>query len=406
MAKAKANRQQVEELCAAVEAGDLTAVRRLLAGGVSPDTRNPAYFKETPLMAAARSGQEAVFLELVKAGANLHAVTELETSVLQEAVGERGTLRMVQAVLADGLRPADGLPFAFRLACCADDSLDAVKELIQAGADVNHKGEDGETPLISAIEGNCPKVVAELLRAGARLDVRVPRVEFSDNKHYKKTALELAEAEGFTQIAELLRAAGAKPAAKPKRPTEAATVADAWKRIGRWLKENAPGWKPLRKGATPQQLDKAEKKLGFALPTELRESYETHNSSGDDQIFPWPEDISYALMPLSELVHDWQMRKDLLEMGEFQDRQGKSDKGIRGDWWNVRWLPFASNGAGDSFCIDLSPAKGGKEGQVITHNHENGEHKLLAPSLRAWLSKLASDLEAGLFSYDGDGGLV
>ena len=377
MAKAKANRQQVKELFAAVEAGDVAALRRLLAAGISADTRNPAFFKETPLIAAARSGQEAVFLELVQAGANLHAVTELEFSVLQEAVGERGTLRMVQAVLADGLRPSDGLPFAFRLACCADDSLDAVKALIQAGADVNHKGEEGET-LISAVEGNCPKVVAEMLRAGAKPDVRVPRDEFSDNKHYKKTALELAEAEGYTEIAALLRAAGAKPSAKPKRLAASATVADAWKRIGRWLKENAPGWKPLRKGASPQQLDKAEKKLGFALPAELRQSYETHNGSGENLIFPWAEDISFYLMSLPDVVGEWHMLAELLEEGEFQDSKGTSDKGIRPDWWNVGWIPFAGNGAGDSFCIDLSPAKGGKEGQVITHNHESGEHKLLA----------------------------
>jgi cell wall assembly regulator SMI1 len=409
MAKTRSDKQQVKELFAAVEAGNLAKVRRLLAAGLNPEVKNLNYFRETPLLAAARSGQEAVFFELVKAGGNLHAVDELNRSVLWEAAGH-GTLRMVEAVLATGLRPSDDLPFAFRLTCYEDDSLDMVKELLRAGADVNHKSEEGETPLICAVQGNAPKVVAELLRAGAKPDVRVPRDELGDNKHYKKTALELAEAEGYTKIAWLLRAAGAKPsatlAAKPKRPAGPTTVAESWKRIGRWLKESATGWKPLRKAAGAEQIARAEKRLGCALPADLRKSYETHDGSGDGQIFPWPEDISYSLLSLAQLVDDWQMHRELLDLGEWQDSKGKSDRGIRSDWWNPRWIPFAANGAGDFFCIDLSPAKSGKEGQVITHNHEDGSHTLLAPSFRAWLSKLADDLEAGLFSYDGDEGLV
>ena len=93
---AKADRQQVRGLFAAVEAG-LARVRRRLAAGLSPDVKGPDHFKATPLIVAAGAGREAVFLELVKAGANLHAVNELDRSVLQEAVGEHGTLPTVPA---------------------------------------------------------------------------------------------------------------------------------------------------------------------------------------------------------------------------------------------------------------------------------------------------------------------
>jgi len=43
---------------------------------------------------------------------------------------------------------------------------------------------------------------------------------------------------------------------------------------------------------------------------------------------------------------------------------------------------------------------------VIYASHEAGERRLLAPSLRDLLYKLANDLEDGKYSYDEDEGLV
>jgi ankyrin repeat protein len=44
--------------------------------------------------------------------------------------------------------------------------------LIQAGADVNAVGDMGQTPLHVAISMDNPKMVAALLKAGARDDIR------------------------------------------------------------------------------------------------------------------------------------------------------------------------------------------------------------------------------------------
>jgi cell wall assembly regulator SMI1 len=248
--------------------------------------------------------------------------------------------------------------------------------------------------------------VAALLKAGARIDARVPRDEWGENKHYKKSALELARAEGYSQIIELLQAAGATVPPKPKRRRKPDAVADSWRRIARWIKDQAPGWKPLKKGASEEQIKRVEKKLRFELPTDFRDSYRIHNGSGSEQIFPCPDDISYYWMSISEMGQDWQMMKELLEGGEFVGRQAQSERGIRADWWHVGWLPFASNGGGDYFCIDHAPAAGGKQGQIITMNHESGEHKLLAPSLREWLYRFANDLEDGIFTYEEGEGIV
>jgi cell wall assembly regulator SMI1 len=185
------------------------------------------------------------------------------------------------------------------------------------------------------------------------------------------------------------------------------TVAASWKRIERWLKDNAPGWKPLRNGATAEQLAGAQTKLGFTLPADVRTTYQLHNGSRDDaQIFPCSDDISYYLLPLSEAVQDCKMMTELLEMGEFAGRRAKGGRGLRNEWWNARWFPFAGNGGGDHFCIDLAPAPGGHKGQVISMSHESGTRKLLAPSLREWLARLAGGLETGAYSFDEDEGIV
>ena len=59
-------------------------------------------------------------------------------------------------------------------------SIEVIKELIKAGADVNAKNEDSETPLHMATEQNRSiEVVKELIKAGADVNARVnARMEF------------------------------------------------------------------------------------------------------------------------------------------------------------------------------------------------------------------------------------
>jgi cell wall assembly regulator SMI1 len=378
----------------AAQNGDVAAIRQLLAAGVAADVRNK--LKETPLMRAAKHDQEAAFQALVAAGADLHASRGYGESVLRFAVSGNSAsrFRMVQAILgAGGIKPEDGLANAFALACRASN-IEIVSALLGAGAAVSHE----YLPLLKAVQANRPEIVAALVKAGANVNVRVPAESFGENKHWKKTLLELARAEGFTEVAQLLEAAGAKLPAKKARPAKPVGVAASWKRIVAWIGNNAPGWTPLQPPATVGQIEDAERALGFRLPEDLRESYTSHNGSGD--LFPTAQTETYSALPLEELVDHWKMQKELVEKREFADLEPKSEPGIKNDWWNIGWVPFAWNGGGDYYCVDIAPGDGGTPGQVITHNHENGEHKRLAPSLREWLSQFASDLEDGLFRLD------
>ena len=60
-----------------------------------------------------------------------------------------------------------------------------------------------------------------------------------------------------------------------------------------------------------------------------------------------------------EIVSQGKTWKELLDGGDFKDTFYGSDDGIKNDWWNPKWIPFAHNGGGDHLCLDLDPASSG-----------------------------------------------
>jgi cell wall assembly regulator SMI1 len=392
--------EQSKVLCDASKEGDLPKIKRLLEEGADPNPKNQI---RSPLMFAAERGHEAVFFELVKAGADLHGVGEYGGSVLV-SISSKGTPAMLQAVLADGIRKSDDISLAL-LNACEVGPIETVIALVEAGAEINPKSKSEKTPLLGAVCRNRPAIVAELLRRGAKTTATAPRQDFGNKAHLKKTAVEIAELEGFHEVADLLKAAGATAAPNPVRPSTPGTIAESWKLFRKWQKANAPDWNALGKPANEKQIAEANRSIGSRLPEDLAETYRLHN--GGSQIFPNTIDIPFYLMPLDEVVDAWALQKKLVDVGEFTGRRPKPAVGILDQWWNEGWVPFASNGGGDYFCVDTAPAQSGTAGQIISHNHETGEHTLLAASLRQYLHELVCDLRDGKYSYDEDeGGLV
>jgi cell wall assembly regulator SMI1 len=115
--------------------------------------------------------------------------------------------------------------------------------------------------------------------------------------------------------------------------------------------------------------------------------------------------MAFGPLALEQIVQEWNMQKELLEMGDFADLEPQSSEGIFNDWWNVGWIPFASNGGGDYYCVDMAPTDVGTTGQIISHFHESGEHQVLAPSLGEYLNDLANLLEGNALEYDADDGI-
>ncbi|PNY37346.1 hypothetical protein C2E31_08260 [Rhodopirellula baltica] len=180
-------------------------------------------------------------------------------------------------------------------------------------------------------------------------------------------------------------------------------IAESWDKIIVWLQANAPAKSLVISGpATATLIDEVASQLGIDFPVELAEFYQLLDGAESCAAFPSPDDyddMAFTPMPLNEIISDWESQKELVEVGQFDDCTPQSDTGIIDEWWNVGWIPFASNGGGDYLCIDTAPTRDGKKGQVISHSHESGEHRLLANSLSEYLSVLSSDFESGKYEY-------
>lgn len=83
---------------------------------------------------------------------------------------------------------------------------------------------------------------------------------------------------------------------------------------------------------------------------------------------------------------------DALAEREFMRRRAHQYDGYEEDeprdariapgWWNPRWLPFASFGAGSLLLIlDLSPSALGRRGQIIAYTHDPDHIAWVAESL-------------------------
>ena len=88
------------------------------------------------------------------------------------------------------------------------DSYDAVKLLLDKGADVNASDSQGYPPLINACLNNNTQIVQLLLARGA--DVNASASPIINGKKVKLTALMIAKSKGHDEIAKSVSEAGAK----------------------------------------------------------------------------------------------------------------------------------------------------------------------------------------------------
>ena len=188
----------------------------------------------------------------------------------------------------------------------------------------------------------------------------------------------------------------------------AVPISDSWTQIVKWLRVNAPAdcleaFAP----ASRDQIVSTAAEMGIAFPDQLVEFYQRLNGAESGSVLPSPDDdlMAFDPMPLEEVSLHWAGQKELVEIGQFDDCTPRSATEIQNVWWDTGWIPFASNGAGDYLCVDTAPTSAGHFGQVISHCHETGEHRLLSLSLADYLLDLATKLEQGRFVFDDKYGL-
>ncbi len=187
-----------------------------------------------------------------------------------------------------------------------------------------------------------------------------------------------------------------------------ADISVTWNRIVTWLKSNASQVLAQHQdGATDAELEELEKTIGCELPDDAKHFYKLVNGDNPNEassgIFPSVDDydqMAYGPLAISQLQSEWAIQKELLEGGDFEGCEPEQvDPGIRNESWNPGWVPFAGNGGGDLYCIDMVPGEGGTAGQILSHNHETLDHKLLAGSFGDYLERLAERLEKGELSF-------
>ena len=370
--------------------GGKKIVQMLIDAGADVNVVRPKS-KRTALMEAARQGHADIVKLLLDSGADPNLGSTESNIALTDAVEDRTKARfeIVRALLARGADPNHRGKFATVLMMAsASSSPEVVKALIAAGADVNVVMSE-RSALIDAINGNRPENIAVLMKAGADPNQQVAG----------RTAIEYARAKKAKKLLPLLE--GEKPTSKADlKVTTQPTVADSWQKIEVWLAANEPElMKSLNPGATDAQILEVEKAIGNSLPEQIKESYRIHNGQSSGDLIPplQPDDEgSYVLYSTVEMLREWRSWKELVDSGEFRGKESGPDQGIQSSWWHPGWISFASNGGGDSMCIDLAPAQGGTVGQIITMNHESSARQKLANSFAEWLSELTYTIESGV----------
>jgi len=185
----------------------LDAVTMLLKAGADVNLANE--HGVTPLALACENGSAPVVEKLLAAGANPNAADQAGETVLMTA-SETGNVAVVKALLAKGANPnlkertqdQTALMWA-----AAEKHPEAIKALIDGGADIKARSKSGSTPLLFAARSGDVDTVKVLLDAGADANEAMPD---------GNSALVIAAGSGHGEVGLLLLDRGANPNAATK----------------------------------------------------------------------------------------------------------------------------------------------------------------------------------------------
>lgn len=151
-------------------------------------------------------------------------------------------------------------------------------------------------------------------------------------------------------------------------------------RLQSLIKQHDPeGFKKLPGPASNQDIENIKKRYGSSIPADYIVFLKTHNGMSSDFLLN-------EIMSVEDVLSSADTN-DSLEDGDFDDSEAEAGDGVKSVWWSDKWIPISSNGGGDHDCIDMSPAPGGKKGQIVCFYHDDETREVVAPSFTEWLIK-------------------
>ena len=144
-------------------------------------------------------------------------------------------------------------------------------------------------------------------------------------------------------------------------------------------------------GASEEELQAFEERLGIRLPSDFKALYNYKNGSKYFSILPCVIDqreLTFSLMSLQEIetCKKYLQNRDAL-LTEFpdyfssQDLENMHDSRIKPYLFNKKWLPFAQYCDSCYLMLDFDPDQEGQEGQIICYIHDPDQVIYAAKSL-------------------------
>jgi cell wall assembly regulator SMI1 len=169
----------------------------------------------------------------------------------------------------------------------------------------------------------------------------------------------------------------------------------------------------LRAGASLDQIEAVEAIVGARLPQDVHDVYLL--ADGQIDIFKvtdiphgkWIAPIfgSFEFNSLERVSMEWsswnEIRKQSTEE-ELDDFHSQIDvqpgHSVKKLYTHDLWIPFATDGGGNSLAFDLDPPPGGTRGQIIVIGSDEDTRRVLAPGLTAFLTSITQLLQIGRLS--------
>ena len=155
-------------------------------------------------------------------------------------------------------------------------------------------------------------------------------------------------------------------------------------------------------GASEEELQAFEERLGIRLPSDFKELYSYKNGSKYFSILPCVIDqreLTFSLMSLQEIetCKTYFQNRDAL-LTEFpdyfssQDLENMRDGRIKPYLFNKKWLPFAQYCDSCYLMLDFDPDQEGQEGQIICYIHDPDEIIYVAESLTELIEGIMDEI--------------